>query len=128
MRSERSASAPTSANSPVQVVPTSATSGVVPPAMAVVNLSWALAHGWNSIWRSAPVSSLNAVVTSSKNASASGLVPSMIQTVRVSPEKSVASSPPVPSEPDPPPELHAARPSARTRVPVTATVLRRCMP
>ena len=41
------ASAPASANSAVQVVPISATSGVVPPAIEVTNLSWASAHGTN---------------------------------------------------------------------------------
>ena len=37
--------APWSANSGVHVVPISATSGTLPPAIAVVNLSWACAHG-----------------------------------------------------------------------------------
>jgi hypothetical protein len=39
--------APWSANSGVQVVPISATSGTLPPAIDVVNLSWAWAHGTN---------------------------------------------------------------------------------
>src|SRR3954454_2794792 len=40
-------SPPWSANSGVQVVPISATSGTLPPAIAVTNLSWACAHGTN---------------------------------------------------------------------------------
>jgi hypothetical protein len=32
------------------VVPISATSGTLPPAIAVVNLSWACAHGTNSMF------------------------------------------------------------------------------
>ena len=42
-----STSPPWSANSGVQVVPISATSGTLPPAIAVTNLSWACAHGTN---------------------------------------------------------------------------------
>src|SRR5262249_54499801 len=54
---------PWSANSGVQVVPISATSGTLPPAIAVTNLSWACAHGTNSMltvvpacwpWKSVP--------------------------------------------------------------------------
>src|SRR5919108_5503618 len=41
--------APSSANSGVHVVPISATSGVLPPAIAVVNLSCACAQGTNSM-------------------------------------------------------------------------------
>src|SRR6186997_1811825 len=41
--------APSSANSGVHVVPISATSGVLPPAIEVVNLSCACAHGTNSM-------------------------------------------------------------------------------
>ena len=77
------ASAPASANSAVQVVPVSATSGVVPPAIEVTNRSCASAHCTNSTSSSAPVSSVNASPTESKNASESGFVPSMIQTVSV---------------------------------------------
>ena len=44
-----SSSAPWSANSGVQVVPISATSGTLPPAIAVTNLSCACAHGTNWI-------------------------------------------------------------------------------
>ncbi len=42
-----SVSAPWSANSGVHVVPISATSGTLPPAIAVTNLSCACAHGTN---------------------------------------------------------------------------------
>src|SRR5690242_261122 len=44
-----SSKAPSSANSGVQVVPISATSGVLPPAIEVVNLSCAWAQGTNSM-------------------------------------------------------------------------------
>ena len=76
---------PASANSGVQVVPTSATSGVSPPPTALTNLSWALAHGTNWMSTSAPVCALKSDLTLSKNGVASGLVPSMIQTVSVLP-------------------------------------------
>ena len=46
--------APWSANSGVQVVPISATSGTLPPAIAVVNLSCAWAHGTNSMFTFVP--------------------------------------------------------------------------
>src|SRR5919197_6712432 len=46
---ETSSKAPSSANSGVHVVPISATSGVLPPAIAVVNLSCACAQGTNSM-------------------------------------------------------------------------------
>ena len=62
------ASAPASANSAVQVVPVSATSGVVPPAIEVTKRSWASAHCTNSTLSVAPVSFLKASPTSSKNA------------------------------------------------------------
>ena len=50
--------------------------------------SWASAHWTNCTSSVAPVSASKAVATSSKNGSASGFVPSMIQTVSVSPEDS----------------------------------------
>ena len=53
--------------------------------MEVTKRSWASAHWTNSTLSSAPVSSVKASPTSSKNASESGLVPSMIQTLSVSP-------------------------------------------
>ncbi len=56
---------PASANSGTQVVPTSATSGPVPPAMAVTNLSCAPSQGWTWTSRVAPVASVNAVLSSS---------------------------------------------------------------
>ncbi len=88
------------------MVPVSATSGVVPPAIAVTNRSWASAHSTYSTLRVAPVSSLNALATSAKKGSESGLVPFMIQTSSVFPL-------PEPESSSPPPE-QAARVSVRT--------------
>src|SRR5690625_2880031 len=123
-RSVRSTSAPASANSGVQVVPTSATSGVVPPAIAVANFSLPEAQG--TIWtsRSAPVSSLKASATSSKNSVESGLVPSMIHTLRVCPSPIIpplSPSPlgsPAPSSPLPPPHAASARTAPAAVAPV----------
>jgi hypothetical protein len=82
--------------------------------MEVTNRSWASAHSTNWTSSVAPVSSSNAVETSAKKSSASGLVPCMIKTVRV-PSPSVS----------PPPPPHAAVVAARSSAPVAATTGRR---
>src|SRR5690625_916616 len=80
MYGARSYSAPESANSGVKVVPSSTTSGMVPPAIDVEILSWASAQGMNSTSTSTPCSSAKAELAASKNPVSSGFVPSMIQT------------------------------------------------
>src|SRR5690606_24989531 len=90
-------------------------SGVVPPAMEVTNRSCASPHSTNWTSSVAPVSSSNAVATSSKNASASGFVPCMIQTLRLS------ALPPPPSPPVP----HAATAPAGATAPVVTATDRR---
>src|SRR5699024_12041091 len=84
MYGARSYSAPESANSGVKVVPSSTTSGMVPPAIDVEILSWTSAQGMNSTSTSKPCSSAKAELAASKNPVWSEFVPSMIQTVSVS--------------------------------------------
>ena len=90
------ASAPASANSVVQVVPVSATSGVVLPAMEVTNRSCASAHWTNCTSSVAPVSFLNSSPTSLKKAVESGLVPCMIHTLSFWPFASTEPPSPLP--------------------------------
>src|SRR5699024_8081694 len=98
--------------------------GVVPPAIAVANFSLPDAQG--TIWtsRSAPVSSLKASATSSKNSVESGLVPSMIHTLRVCPSPIIPPLSPsplgsaVPPSPFPPPHAASTRTAPAAIAPV----------
>src|SRR5215218_572585 len=99
------------ANSPIQVEPTMATSGVLPAVIAVVNLSWAASHGIAVTWILTP-----GLAASKSFVSLGRFSPSapMAQTVMVPVALPVLTAAPVCPAPLPPLPLSALRPQAVT--------------
>src|SRR5690625_4797109 len=114
MSSVRSSMPPASANSGTQVVPTSATSGPDPPAMAVTNLSWAPSQGWTWTSRVAPVCSVKASLSAVTYSLVLALVPSISHMVMVLPSPSTSPPPSSPPQADRARAAEPAAPAART--------------